>query len=340
MPSYFKPKITFLLLAILSAFSTILLTSCTSSEKPKLTIAISPWPGYEPLALALHKGFYQDIEVRIVRFATPIESYRALRDGLVDVAAFTADEALHYAGLNRKPKIFHILDVSHGGDSIVAHPNIKNLDDLKGKRVGVENSTLSNYLIHRAMDFSQNNLSPIKDFTLIPIEIGQHAKAYKEGVVDALVTYEPSKTKVMQLGAHEIFNSSQIPFEVIDILITNENVLIEKKAALQTLIKAWYRAIEWIKQNPDEAFTWMAQQEGLTAEEFKKAYNTMLIPTQQEVSQMLGQGEDSLVPVLNRLVKLMVKNGGLSKPIKVEPLLVSPLSLMKPSNLEEENHAD
>ena len=340
MPSLFKSKITLLLLAILSAFSTILLTSCSHSEEPKLTIAISPWPGYEPLALALHKGFYQNIEVRIVRFATPTESYRALRDGLVDVAAFTADEALHYAELNRKPKIFHILDVSHGADSIVAHSNIKSLNDLKGKRVGVENSALSNYLIHRAMDFSQSNLSPIKDLTLIPIEIGQHAQAYQDGIVDALVTYEPSKTKVIKLGAQEIFNSSQIPFEVVDLLLTNEEILIEKQAALKMLLSAWYRVIEWIKQNPDEAYSWMAQQEGLTKEEFKQAYKAILIPTQQEVSQMLGQGEDSLVPVLNRLVKLMVENGSLSKPVKVESLLASPLSLMTSSNLEEASHAN
>lgn len=316
-----KPFIVALLISALA--TTAFFLPFQHKVKSELKIAISPWPGYEPLALALHKGFYNDVDIRIIRFATPTESYRALRDGLVDVAAFTADEALHYAELDKQPKIFHILDVSNGGDSILAHPSIKTLDDLKGQRVGVEDSALSSYIIHRAMDFTKNNLK-VSDFTLIPIEIGRHAEAYSNHQVDALVTYEPSKTNVLNMGAREIFNSSQIPYEVVDILLTEEQIIHQKSDALQALIDGWYKAIAWTKTNPEKAYAWMAKQENLTPAEFKEAFEELIIPSKTEVNNMLSTGEKSLIPVLNRLVDQMHEKGSIQNKIAVEPIL-SPL---------------
>ena len=119
---------------ILTLFLAFFISGCSTQKKSKITIAISPWPGYEPLVLGLEKGFYDDLNLHIIRFATPTESFRALRDGVVDIAAFTADEVLHYANMKNKPVMFLILDISNGGDAIIARENIKSLNDLKGKK--------------------------------------------------------------------------------------------------------------------------------------------------------------------------------------------------------------
>ena len=82
----------------ISILTVLALSSCEDkSTHNVLKVGISPWPGYEPLVLAAKYGFYGKHRIRIIRFGTPTESYRALRDGIVDVAAFTADEVFHYA---------------------------------------------------------------------------------------------------------------------------------------------------------------------------------------------------------------------------------------------------
>jgi len=122
-------KIPILILSLIVLFS---FTACENSqERPLLKVGISPWPGYEPLVVASEKGYFADANIRLVRFTTPTDSYRAFRDGIIDVAAFTADEVFHYAEVEDKPRIFLVLDISNGADAIVARKEIKTLNDLK-----------------------------------------------------------------------------------------------------------------------------------------------------------------------------------------------------------------
>ena len=221
-------------LAILT-FSIVMIIfgGCEKSVKESvLKVGISPWPGFEPLALASKKGFYQgNTHVRIIRFSTPTESFRALRDGLIDVAAFTADEVFHYAEVRSTPRIFMILDVSNGADAIVAKKSIKNLEQLKGNILAAEGSALGHYLISRSLDFA-NNIK-LSDIKLTTIPINNQVEAFEKGLIDAAVTYEPSKSALIAKGAHVLFDSSQIPNEVVDVLVTNDDIITTRSKDLK-----------------------------------------------------------------------------------------------------------
>ena len=311
-------KFWFSLILVMITFQ---MAGCTNQKKTALKIGISTWPGYEPLVLALENKYYDNVDVRIVRFSTPTESYRALRDGAIDVAAFTADEVLYYARLKKNPKIFHVLDISNGADALVVRPDIEKLDDLKGTKVGIENSTLDNYMVRCALDFSES--TTVNDLTLVPLEINEHAEAYASGKVDALVTYEPAKTHALNFGAHVIFSSKQIPYEVADILVADEKTLETKEAALKEIVAGWYKAIEYIQLNKEKAYSRMAQNEGISDAEFESAFASLIIPTRSEVKGMLNHGDKSLIPVLNRMVEIMNSKDIFDKKIDVESILTS-----------------
>lgn len=307
--------------AILIIFTAILFTACEQQSAQILKVGISPWPGYEPLALASEKGFYGDTNIRIIRFATPTESYRALRDGIIDVAAFTADEVFHYAEVRDKPRIFLILDISNGADAIVAKKEIKTLDDLRGKRLGVEGSALGDYMIQRALDFSKNNLKT-SDIELRQVEINVQEKAFVDGEIDAAVTYEPFKSLLIHAGAHIIFDSSDIPNEIVDVLVTNDKTIQERSKDLENLSNGWFKALEHINNNYQEMMTKMSQHEATSVEEFQKGYEDLIIPSKAENTKMLGENASLLEP-MKRLAKLMHTKGSLEKSIDVEPLLDS-----------------
>jgi len=294
------------------------MNGCEKKEE-ELKIAISPWPGYEALVLAMEKGFYGDLDVRIIRFATPSESFRALRDNVVDVAAFTADEVLRYTQMKNQPKIFLILDISNGGDAIVARPEIKSLDDLKGKRVCIEPSALGDYVIHRAMDFT-NGLT-VNDFKIYSDEIGKQVELYKAGQADAFVTYEPYRSQLINSGAHVIFDSTQIPNEIVDILVTENETLKNRPEALKKVINGWYKALEYIKNNKEEAMIKMASYEYISADEFEKSYDMLIIPSKEETRNMLNLQTTSFKNSFYKLSELMYKKGTIKTHIDTTSLL-------------------
>lgn len=299
----------------------IFFSACEQQSRQTLKVGISPWPGYEPLALASEKGFFQDTPVRIIRFATPTESYRALRDGIIDVAAFTADEVFHYAEVRDKPRIFLILDISNGADAIVAKKEIKTIDDLKGKRLGVEGSALGDYVVQRALDFSKKGLQA-SEIELKPVEINVQEKAFLNDEIDAAVTYEPSKSLLIKAGAHVLFDSSQIPYEIVDVLVTNDKTIEERSTDLENLAEGWFKSLHHINTNYEQMMHKMSQHEDTTVEEFKKGYEDLIIPSKADNIQMLGENPSLLVP-MQRLSKLMHAKGSLEKTIDIEPLLDS-----------------
>lgn len=296
----------------------IFFTGCEQQSVQTLKVGISPWPGYEPLMLALEKNFYDTSQVRIIRFSTPTQSYRALRDGIIDVAAFTADEVIHYAESKHQPRIFLILDISNGADAIVAKKEIKTLADLKGKRLGVEGSALGDYVMHRAMDFTKD--LKVSDLILKSAEISNQEQLFIQDEIDAAVTYEPSKSLLINAGAHVIFDSSQIPYEIVDVLVTNDKTVQTRADDLKNLAQGWFKAQSYISKNYKKAMHKMSQSESTTVDEFQKGYEDLIIPTKADNLKMLGENASLLEP-LQRLSKLMYIKGSLGKEIDVKPLL-------------------
>lgn len=295
-------------------------TACEDKEPKSLKVGISPWPGYEPLVLASELGYFNEAQIRIIRFSTPTDSYRALRDGIIDVAAFTADELFHFAQVREKPRIFLVLDISRGADAIVAKQEIKTLDELKGKRIGAEGSALSEYLLHRALDFTHE--LKISDLQVHHYEINEHLDAFVGNKVDALVTYEPSKSLLLNAGAHVLFDSSQLPSEIVDVLATNDQTIRNRAEELAVLARGWFKALDYIGKNYAQAMKSMAQHEETSAAEFQAGYEDLLIPSEIQNLQMLGEN-GSLIEPMQKLSALMYAKGSLQKEIDIIPLLDS-----------------
>jgi len=308
-------------IGILFIITALFFSACEKESAQALKVGISPWPGYEPLALAAEKDFYADSNVRIIRFTTPTESYRALRDGIIDVAAFTADEVFHYAEVRDKPRIFLILDFSNGADSIVAKKEIKTLDHLKGKRLGVEGSALGDYLISRALDFTDAQIKP-SDITFRSVGISDQEEAFLAGEIDAVVTYEPSKSLLLNAGAHVLFDSSMIPQEIVDVLVANDRTIQTRAKDLNNLARGWFKALKYINENYDQALETMSQNEATTAAEFKRGFEDIIIPDMEDNLRMLGNNGSIIVP-MQRLSELMYTKGSLKTKIEILPLLDS-----------------
>ncbi|MCU7799406.1 MAG: ABC transporter substrate-binding protein [gamma proteobacterium symbiont of Lucinoma myriamae] len=263
-----------------------LLSGCDTqnNEHKVLRIGMNTWPGYEPLMLAKEKGFISK-NIKISRVDSATDVIKALRSDLIDVACVTLDEAMMFQATSNEPiKIITIMTFSTGGDALIANKSISSMALLKGKRIGVESSALEAFMLSRAVDLTSG--LHINELKIIITGYEHHEKEFQEGNIDAVVTFEPIKTKLLQnRNNHILFDSTQIPGEIIDVMIVKEKNILSKHDALQALINGWYKSIEYINKEPEQSMQMMASYEEISFNEFKTAYHGIKIPTRMETTE-------------------------------------------------------
>lgn len=309
-------KILYRSLLVLAAVS--FLAGCANRPEPPLRIGTNVWPGYEPLFLARDLGYYDGTPIKLVEYPSASEVLRAFRNGAIEVAALTMDEVMLLADQNQEPRIILITDISNGADVILSSKGIKKMQDLKGKVVGVEVSALGAFVLTRALE--QANMS-IDDVKILPVEPSKHERAFKTGEVDAVVTFEPVRSKLISSGANIIFESTQIPGEIVDVLAVRRDVLNNRSTLLRTLINGWFSAISYLEKNPSDAGRRMAPREGVDPAQFLNSLKGLHIPDINENLRLLSGGHAQFLSGTDTLARVMVEKRLISKEVKAADLL-------------------
>lgn len=282
-------------------FIALPLLGCNQDKSP-LSIGTNIWPGYEPLYLAREYGLLNKQQIHLVEYTSASQVMNAFRNGIIDSAALTLDEVLSLQSEGLDPKIVLVLDISTGGDAILARPDIQDFKQLKGKRVGVENTALGSYFLNRAL---QLNGMTDQDINIVPIELHQHIPYFNDNRVDAVVTFEPARTKLTQQGARVLFNSSMIPNEIVDVLVINPDSYDEHRHQLEDLIVAWYQAIALVKAEDAEALGIINRRLQLDELSLLKAYEGLVLPS-SDLNQKLIQGsKPELLQTAEQLARTM-----------------------------------
>lgn len=285
-------------------FAALALSSCTDTPESAVTVGTNVWPGYEPGYLAESRNLYGDADVSLRQFQSASEVLRAFRNQTIDVAALTLDEALLLQQSGVDIKIFLVADVSLGADAVLARPPAKSMTDLVGKKVGVENSALGEYFLRRAL---QINAMVISDVTPVSLTVDETVRRYRDGDLDAVVTFEPFKTQLLKLGAVNIFDSRRIPNEIIDVLVTRRDFAEANPKALQAVTRGWLAAAKLMNEQSPDAIRETASRLSITEQELRKAMQELEIQLLSDNQAMLS-GKDAqiaqaslkLLPVLEK----------------------------------------
>lgn len=270
-------------------FSIVMFTITGCNNKPEQTLRLAhiTWPGYEALSLAKNRGLYKNLNVITYRPANNFQARLAFKNNIVDVIALTLTHAIEVQNLSSEPLvIIAVLDVSHGGDVIIANKNIKSIKELAGKRVAIEPSAFGAYFLSRAID-SSPELS-LNQLQIVPINIEKHHKTFLDNRVDAIATYEPEKTKILKQRGHVIFDSSRIPNEIIDVLVTRSSFAQKNPQALADLLDGYFKALEVLKKDSESAILEIAGYQGISAAEFKQSLTGIHIPDREENKKLLS----------------------------------------------------
>lgn len=251
-----------------------LVGGCSKPKPLELSIAISPWPGYELLYLATEQGYFDELglNVRLVELNSLSDAQRAYMSGQVDGLTSTLVEAVLIQVDSAYPvQVVLPTNYSFGGDMILAQASIEELKDLKGKRVGCETNSLGILFLHRAL---QTVGLTLKDVHVVSVAQQQGSEALALGVLDAMVTYPPAALAGLEVeGVHTLFSSREVPEEILDVLSIKQSVVERHPELILQILAAWQRAYEFTKEHPEQAFAFMAEREQVSVEQFAHIYN-------------------------------------------------------------------
>jgi NitT/TauT family transport system substrate-binding protein len=149
------------------------------------------------------------------------------------------------------------LDDSAGGDGIVARKEIKSITDLRGKKVAMNEGSVSQFFLNVLL--KEAGLSQ-KDLNVVNMKQGDAGAAFVAEKVDAAVTWEPwlSKGKAAPHG-HILVDSSKTPGLITDVLIFRRDVIEKRPREIQGIVNAWNKAVAYWEKNQTEANEIMAK---------------------------------------------------------------------------------
>ncbi len=236
-----------------------LLRTMPARAEDTVKIAHSTWVGYGPLYIARDKGFFQKngVNVDLIVMEDPKERFPTLMADNIQMIASTVDTALLYL---KKPTDFRYvvaIDDSNGGDGIVALKDIKAIADLKGRKVAVNEGSVSDFYLNVLLGKAGLKESDLDTVNMTAADAGS---AFVARRVDAAVTWEPwlTKGKTTDFG-HLLVDSSTTPGLITDVLIVKTDWANAHRKDVEAIVKSWNEAVAYYRANPDDAIAIMAK---------------------------------------------------------------------------------
>ncbi len=269
--------------------------STTTPSTPKgdaIVIGYSNWAGWWPWAIAEQEGLFakNGANVQMKWFDGYIESMEALAAGQLDGNCQTLNDTISFAGdaVNGEVAIL-VNDNSAGNDKIIVTKDINKIEDLKGKKVAIEEGVVDDFLLTLALESKGMKRS---DVEIVPLETGAAAAAFASGQTDAVGAFPPFwLTALKREGSKELISSKAFPGAIPDLLVVTQKLIDEKPDQAQALVNTWFDVLDFMAQNPEKADEILATRADVTVKELQMFKEGTKIFTIEENLEAFSDGD-------------------------------------------------
>lgn len=219
-----------------------------------LKIGYSDWPGWVAWQVAIDKGWFKEAGVAVdfewFDYSASMDAFAA---GKIDAVTMTNGDALVTGAAGGKSVMIMLTDYSNGNDMIVARPGVKSLQDLKGKKVAVEEGLVEHLLL-------LNGLKKVgmkeSDVTLVNAKTNEMPQVLASGDVAAVGAWQPVAGQAMKAlpGSRPVYTSANEPGLIYDVLAVNPASARQRREDWIKVVKVWDRVVKYIndpKTQPD-----------------------------------------------------------------------------------------
>jgi ABC-type nitrate/sulfonate/bicarbonate transport system substrate-binding protein len=267
-----------------------------------LTIGYSSFSGhYVPLWIAVEDrlGKKYGLELKAV-YAGRARPQQLLMSGETPLVVATGTGALTSHVLGVKDQVIILTFVNTVPGVIVAKPEIKSGEDLKGKVIGTGRPGALADTIVRYVLKSKMNLTPDRDVKLLPVgEPAIALQALERGVVDAASFSGPPALMARKMGFRELVNYEKLgivyPYNTITTL---RQTVSKNPELLEKVLKAVIEAIFIFKTDREKSISiWRKYLRGATDDILADAYQSTVGELEQVPTpslQVIKSGLDIL----------------------------------------------
>jgi len=242
---------------VLLAITLSLSAAATSAAEPfkvcwSIYVGWMPW-GYGAEQKIVDKWAKKyGIEIEVVQINDYVESINQYTAGQLDGCVMTNMDALTIPAAGGVDSTALIVgDFSNGNDGVVLKGG-KTLKDIKGQQVNLVELSVSHYLLARGLETVGLKESDVK---VVNTSDADMVAVYGTKDVTAVTTWNPLLSEILtQPNSTKVFDSSQIPGEIIDLMIVNTETLKKNPALGKALVGAWYE-IMGVMSASDKAAT-------------------------------------------------------------------------------------
>lgn len=272
----------------------------TAPEDGQFHMGIEPWIGYGAWWIADEKQLFadHDLDVKVTNFNTDADINAALASGELDGANIATHTAMKMIESGLPITAVLLEDVSEDADAIISTTELTSAADLEGKEVAYEEGTTSEILLSYAL--AQEGLS-LDDIKKVPMGAADVGAALLAGRVDVGVTYEPYITEIMKNDKyHLLYTAGEKPGLISDVLVIRNEVIEQRPGQVLALLGAWDDASTFLRENPEEGRTIIAENVGADPADLQTAFDGVVIYTLGEAKElMLGDFASSTVPAVS-----------------------------------------
>ena len=267
-----------------------------ADEAQDVTMAFCTWTGYAPMFIAREQGYFEEAGINMdIQVIEDESTYAALiTTGNVQFLATAQDPNIKMYANGADSRFLLTMDSSNGADGLVATADIETLDDLAGKKLALDKSASSYYFFLTALEQG----SSLTEDDIDVVDMGDTTDAglaFMSGTVDAAIMWEPELSEAIETveGAHAIVTSADYPNTIMDSLVVNTKYAEENPEVVEAVTEAWYKAIDFLNENPEEAYEMMASGfEEVTAEDVASDVQGLEFYGREENQKLNTAGEE------------------------------------------------
>lgn len=229
---------------------------CWGESQGLTAVYTAPVVSMAPMWIAKEAGFFkkQGLDVKLVFIASGPIGTTAVLAGEVDVGILGGFAPIRAILGGAKGLVIIGQSKNAMVGSIVGRKEITSVEDLKGKRLGIDRIG-SNPDMYTIAALSRFQMDPLRDLQYIQLgNTGQGIPALKAGAVDAFTTTPPHDLFAERLGYKVILDitAMKIPFAAT-VLVSARNTVARKQPEMTKFMRAYAEAVHYFLTNRDGA---------------------------------------------------------------------------------------
>ena len=335
MPLEKRPKLLFrdldtsrsLTVSSLILTGCLIFLNCSPEVQPlqSFTVAKSSWPAWDAFKIGVQQRErnYSSISTTFLEQENYVLALDAFREETVDAATLTIYEAIQAASQGVSLKIVLLLDYTIGSDGVIAGNQIREILDLKGRRIGVERGTISHFTLMKTLEKAGLTQD---DVEIVYLDLAGLQQAFLSGSVEAIAIYEPYMTDLLRKSeGHVLFSSREIPRSICDVLFVKEQIVCDHPDVIDHWIAAWDGVLRQRRTNTQWYFQALSQISGTAIPDLQR-YSEGIFFTSLAENRTAFSTTDRPGYLLNSLREMedfMYRFGAIQQRVEVDNLITA-----------------